>query len=349
MGQKKKSRKGPARPANLPDHIITAHDRQHSLLATSEETFKQHAARRGDPLIVNPQTVKRHGQRRFAVDELLDLRVDRSYQREEVKPSVGMLIHVLKRGGIFPDPITVAERKYGDHGLYIVDGQQRWWASIDVGKPIEAIIYHVSTYEDEVSLFQTLNMQRRLNARTRVASWPRAAGRILHWLNDDVKSPLYQRVSFGDGNMVTVGSVPLLRGMLALLSNTAYHGSVDTLLQSFDRNYEAKKTWSDHAILQYARIVGQVFHDAADHRLRPMPAMVLGKIAHAAWKGSPDANTMKLPNERQISRLRRTNWSKLIPNNSPSWMPTIMAHVNSIWPVGLSMASANGTEEDDTE
>ena len=329
------------KPASLPDYVKTAHDRQHSTLATSEDTFKRHAAKRGDPLIVSRDGVKLFGMRKLSVAEIMELRIDERYQREEVVPEVNTLIHVLKRGGMIPDPTSVVEREYGDRGSYVVDGQQRWWAHIDVGVPMQAIIYKVASFEDEVALFQTLNMQRRLNPKTRVALWPRAAGKTLHNLNDSGDSPLYQRIAFGEAGATVVGAIPLLRGMLATIANLSLIGSVDQLLQSFDRHYEQKHPWSEWAVRNYARIVSQIFHDAQDHRLRPIPAIAIGRMCYSLWRSAPNADTMKMPSAKQISRLRGTNWSKLLPSSSPQWMPTVMAYLQSIWPVAMA-AEENG-------
>jgi hypothetical protein len=344
MAHGKKRRQGGGRPKGLPDYVVTAHERQHPTIATSEATFKSHAARRGEPLTVSRETVKLRGMRRFSADELLDLKIDKRYQREEVSTEVRDLIHVIKRGGQVTAPITVVERKYGDHGLYIVDGQQRWWAHVDTLTPIHAVVYTVESYDDEVTMFQTLNTQSRLSARTRVASWPRAAGTVLHRLNEDETSPLFGRISFADASMTTIGAIPLLRGLLAVLSNVSHNGAVDRTLMAFDKQYEAKKGWADDAILRYATIIAQVFHDSGDHRLRTLPAMALGKMCHAKWRGARSVKEMALPNERQISRLRNTNWSSLLPNGSVVWMPTVLAHLLQIWPVTLvsDIADDNG-------
>lgn len=343
MAHGKKSREGHRRPKGLPDHVVTAHERQHPTIATSEATFKQHAARRGEPLIV-PKSVKLRGLRKFAASELLDLRIDKRYQREEVLTEVRDIIHVLKRGGQIADPITVVERQYGDHGLYIVDGQQRWWAHVDTVTPIQAVVYTVESYEDEVTLFQTLNMQTRLNAKTRVASWPRAAGTVLHMLNDNESSPLYQRIAFGDTSNAIVGAIPLLRGLVALLANVSWNGGVDRLLSTFDKHYETKKGWADDAIMRYALVVSQVFHDTEKHRLRPLPAIALGKMCHAKWRGARNVGEMDVPTAKQIRTLRGTNWSSLIPNGSGVWLPTVLSHLQGVWPVALV---ADITNEED--
>lgn len=315
----------------LPDHVRGSDHREPSILATSPATIKAHEQRRGAPIIV-PATVKLFGLTRFSVSELMDLRIDMRYQREEVTSEVNELIIVLRKGGTIPDPISIAVRKYGDQKQYIVDGQQRWWAHVDTGTPIHAVLYHVFSYEDEVALFHALNIQSRVSADTRLRSMPGPAGATLKRLNEHTSSPLYGKIQFSyQSGHHRFGAMVLMRGLTALLSNTRGIGGIDRVVPTFDRYYRMAPKQADVMIDAYATLLSQIFD--AKVKLRYVPAIALGRVCYAAFTASPQA--IELPNARAMARLKMLNWDKLLPTASITWLPTVVAAVQDIWPVQL--------------
>jgi hypothetical protein len=326
MGQRKQR---PMRREIVPDYVRTSDSRETSLLATNPAVLKQMEARRGSPLIV-PATVKMFGMYKLSVDSLEDLRIDTRYQRDEVTLEVNTLITVIKRGGVIPDPISVAERQYGDRKRYIVDGQQRWWAHVDTQTPVQAIIYHVSSYEDEVALFHALNMQTRVSPEDRLRSWPGPAGDRIRALNETPTSPMYQQIGF-EGHNYRFGAMIVLRGLAALLSNTKTTGGLDRIAPAFDRYYRMHPKLCDGMINAYVQLLAQIFEK---RRIRAVTAVALGRIVHAAVVGQKE-----FPNPMQLRRLKALDWDGLTPTHSIKWLPTVVAAVQDIWPIQLVQES----------
>jgi hypothetical protein len=317
------------RKVEVPEHVRTADSREGSLLASSVATMRSHEQRRGSPIMV-PPSVKVRGMHRLGVKDLMELRVDTSYQRDEVTQEVNDLIVVLKRGGVIPDPISVAERRYGDHGRYIVDGQQRWWAHVDCGVPIHAVLYEVQTYDDEVRLFHALNTQTRVTPETRLRSLPGAAGDTIRRLNTE--GPLKGHVKFTAGSNSIVGAMILLRSLTALISNTKGIGGVDRVAPTFDRYYKMAPKIAGRMIDQYAELAARIFVEPRK-RMRSVPGVALARIGYAAWTADP-AN-MPMPSDRQVRRLQALDWDGLTPSSAAKWQPTVIAAIQEIWPVPL--------------
>lgn len=313
------------RREQVPDYVKTSDSREKSLLATSPAVMKSMESRRGTPLIV-PDTVKVFGMHRLSVAESEDLRIDTRYQRDEVTNEVNDLIVVLKKGGVIPDPISVAERKYGDRKRYIVDGQQRWWAHVDTGTPIQAIIYHVNSFEDEVALFHALNTVTRVTPETRLRSLPGPAGEALRKLNEQQGSALYQKITFTPGGG-QFGAMIVLRGMTALLSNTKTNGGLDRVAPVFDRYYRMNPKVAEKMVEYYTTLIGLVFED---QRLNSVAAVALGRMAYAAFLHGGE-----LPSGQQLRRLKSLKWEGLSPTHAMKWLPTVVAAVQDIWPVQL--------------
>jgi hypothetical protein len=311
----------------VPEFVRTSTHREPSMLATSPNTLKAHEARRGQPLIV-PQTVKRFGMFTLSADELMELRIDTRYQREEVTNEVNALIVVLKKGGMIPDPISVVERKYGDKKRYIVDGQQRWWAHVDTSTPIAAVIYHVSSYEDEVALFHALNTQSRVSPETRLRSLPGPAGDTLRRLNTDPESPLFGKISFADRGPMKFGAMVILRGMVALIANVKPVGGLDRVTPTFDRVYKQDPKMATRMVDQYAWLLSQVFED---DRVRAVAAVALGKMVYAAYVNHGG----EMPNAQILRKLKSFRWERYCPTPGLQWLPTVVAAAQEVWPIQM--------------
>jgi hypothetical protein len=116
------------------------------------------------------------------------------YQRSEVQSWVGSLTDAMKRGSQ-PEPIDVVVRTWekGDR-LYIVDGQQRMWAHINLDVPIRAKVHKCNSMEEEKSLFLVLNQHVRLSATTFLNAHPGKTTELLNKVNEDPQHPLYRRI-----------------------------------------------------------------------------------------------------------------------------------------------------------
>lgn len=311
----------------LPAHVKTAHDRETSQLATSPAVLKTMEAKRGASIVV-PPTVKFNGTRRLSVKELMDLRIDTTYQREEVGKEVNDLIVVILKGGMIPDPISYVTRKYGDGGSYIVDGQQRWWAHVDTGTPILATEYIVHNYEEEVAMFHVFNVQTRVSPEDRLRSLPGPLGDTIRRLNEDESSPLYSRISYAAGSN-GVGAMILTRGLTALIGNISAVGGLERVYPTYDRVYKTAPRKADEFVDAYAKLIALVF---STQRLTHGAAIGLGRVCYAAWTKHGSA---VLPGETIINRLARVNWQELVPSHSMKYLPIVLEKITSIWPVEL--------------
>lgn len=322
----RKKRTGPRQI--VPDYVRTFDSRETSMLAKSDLVLKKFDA----PSIIVPQTVKKFGMKRLSVKELEDLLIDTRYQRDEVTAEVNTLIRAIRAGGIIPDPISIVERKYGDKKSYIVDGQQRWWAHVDTQTPIDAVIYHVTSLEDEITLFHALNLNSRISAESRIKSWPGPAGDSLRRLGGDETSPLKGAVSFTQGSH-RIGGMILLRGLDTCLTNSTSAGSLEKISARFDRAYKSAPRIADKMIDGYAQIIARLFLHTPNQRLSSVVAIGLGKVCYAAFtenKGEP-----KFPTEKQFEKLLKVDWRTLVPTHAVKWLPIVLDTITNIWPVDV--------------
>lgn len=118
----------------------------------------------------------------FSPAELTQLNIDESYQRMQIKTQVNDLAHVLRQGGEIPDPITVAQRP--DKSLWIIDGQQRFWAHMDVQKPLKAMVYKVADVEEEKNIFLAMDRHVKVTPAYFVKAWPGEASKLLTEVNE---------------------------------------------------------------------------------------------------------------------------------------------------------------------
>src|SRR4051812_35447735 len=212
-------------------HRRTPHDRTKSTIATSAAAAKAYLERSGSPLIL-PEDVKVSWQGMMSHAAVMALGVDTRYQREEIAAEVNMLIHVLNHGGQIPDQVSIAERPDGTR--WVVDGQQRWWAHVDTGKPMQARVFKVKDFEQELTLFHVLNNTRKLTAKTRIQSWPGPSGDAVQWLAQSQDSPLRGLVDFVQGK-AAFPVVTVFRGLATAVVGSLGNGSIDKVAANFDR------------------------------------------------------------------------------------------------------------------
>jgi hypothetical protein len=314
---------------------LNGREREPSLLATSEAVRKQHAERRGTPIEVGDK-VRFVGLAKLTVRQMYDLGIDDRYQRSEITAQVNTLIHVIKDGGVIPDPITVAERPDGSR--WIVDGQQRFWAHLDTEKPIQAMVYKVNSFDDELALFNVLNNNVRLTAAARIAAWPGEAGKIIRDLADNPSSPLYRRVSLiaASGGAI-ISTPPLLRGLTTAISNVQGNGGMERVLTTFDRAYKKDPNRSNMLAYLYATVIANVFVRDGGSVLRYVPAIAFGRVCYEAFGSLKKPEQARMPSDGQYSRLRKINWDRIAPSAQILWLPTAITAIQQVWRVGIDM------------
>lgn len=156
------------------------------------------------------------------------------FQREEIKSWVGILADALRRGAATP-PIDVAVRpnEPEPRQLWIIDGQQRFWAHVDALKPITCHVHEIEKREYEKTMFIALNNRRLVSGNLIIACHlGPITMKVLTPANEDRDSPLHGRISFTSSvRKDQVSASTLIRALGRLVGAT---GNVQAILTRLD-------------------------------------------------------------------------------------------------------------------
>jgi len=119
-----------------------------------------------------------------------------TYQRHRTN-EVNELIHVLRNGGKFPQPIAVAVRP--DGSWYLVDGLQRFSAAVECDEPLPMLLYKSTGARAEAVLFQILNRHVALQRDTTVKAWQGPGAEMIRAAAAHPSHGLHNQVRFGTG------------------------------------------------------------------------------------------------------------------------------------------------------
>lgn len=262
-------------------------------------------------------------QRRVPAKDLLNLKIDATYQRERVDSISGDLAEVLRRGGQIPCPVHLVKRKNGD--LYIVDGQQRWWAHLDAEKDMTALVHTVDSYETERDMFVALNLQVRVLPGLVIKAWSGPSAETLRRVNADEDHALYHRISFGltaERQVIRplFRAASLLVGMAAA-AGTTYSGATTRLLQQVDSKMGTGQARA--RVEEFLNLVAGVFPASASNR---MLILSLGLVAHERWGAAPAPVS-----DRTLSALRRLPWDTVVPAFTDKFRPVVLEEIRKRW------------------
>jgi hypothetical protein len=217
------------------------------------------------------------------------------YQREEITSEVGDLADVLRRGGA-TEPIHAVSRawetKYGKQKIWIVDGQQRMWASIDANCDLTVMVHSVESPEEERGLFEAMNSRVKLNANLRVFNHGGAASKLLIADNEDQASPLFQRIAFGTCRHTKISATTLVVALGIVSGSTSQQAM--KLLPNLDRRLEK----GSEPFKSFLRAVGLVF-------FLPPPGIAFGSPQVTAFANAWRRSGVRAVDARLITRLRR--------------------------------------------
>lgn len=256
--------------------------------------------------------------------QLSRLNVDETYQRVRIKSEVNALIHVLRNGGDVPDPITVARR--GDGKLYIVDGQQRFWAHSETGTPLKALIYDVTDIEAEKNLYIAANQKVKLGTNYIVKAWAGIGAEILRKLAEVPGSEIEGMVDFGLDKRRPLSATTAIRAMTIVATGniTTGHGNIQTVLARLDHELEHSTVARDRADA-LLRLAMRVF--SSRERIANLPIQALAIVAHRRWNG----RAKHVP-DGVVRRLGRIDWLRAAGGSyAGRFMPVLEAVVERAW------------------
>ena len=307
-------------------------------MTTSQAVYEGALKRRRTmPTIVHGVLLR--GERDIPVDQLKSIGIDERYQRMRITNKVNSLIVVIKSGGLIPDPVSLVERPDGT--LWIVNGQQRYWAHYDTDSPMRARIYAIDpeysalALDIERRLFSALNNSRAQTTGTTIKAHAGLSAEILRQLNEDPNSTIYQRVLFesrGGTRKNELSAASLIRGMLLSAAGARPSGSLmERVLPRAD--LEMAKPDARCRVDAYLRLVGLVFPPLDDGRgLAPALAIrALGSICYQKWKTISLRGAAPLPDHRVVNRLRRIKWKRIAESVAERFMPLYEDAILKIW------------------
>lgn len=260
--------------------------------------------------------------------EFARLAVDPIYQRPRDTALVNTLIHVLRGGGRIYDPITVCKRPDGDK-LYIVDGQQRFWAHYDTQTEIPALIYQSSGPSAEALLYQAMNARRNLSANNVVKSHQGLGADLLRQAAADESHPLFGQVDFGDQRR-PYAAMPMLKAMLVVSRDGLPNGKAADVCARLDHAL-ANDDMAEVRCLALLRMIPRVF--PAQHPPRILALLGLAKVAYDRWEYKRTQDPISLiPSHKICERLRTTNWGVTVISASFAHLRMVTDQVERRWP-----------------
>lgn len=253
------------------------------------------------------------------------LGVDERYQRVRIGGEVNELIHAIRNGGEIPDPVDIAQRP--DGSLWLVDGQQRFWAHSECGVPLKAHIHQVEDLVAESRLFVALNSRRKVNTRTIIKGWPGLAGEFLRRMQTSDRSPIKGMIDFGQNSSLPLDAPSVVKGVLVVTTGLEYP-SGDMATRMLPRIDAALKVpgmiaWAE----AFVDLIAAVFSMQPNAgRVRVLPVIALAAVAHRKYV---EAGRPAFPHS--CARLRNTNWDTLVPSHAKQYLPVLEREIERRW------------------
>lgn len=249
------------------------------------------------------------------------------YQRELQPTLVNSMIRVLNAGGQIADPVSLVHRLYTTHNtkpgkLYIVDGQQRTMAHLDMQKPLQALVYKLDSYEKEKQLFIALNTKVTVSAKSIVNAWAGPSVDLLRELNQDESSSLFNRVAFdrsGHGTTtVNLSAQVLIQGMAISCGAGTRSNPVQAWLLIADEKFNKQR------YTEYLELVARVFPAKTHNSIPQLVARAFGQVF---FKNYPT-----MPSKMSIYRLSVLDWKQVTLGTwATRVMPLVLTEIEKRW------------------
>lgn len=255
---------------------------------------------------------------------LLD--VDQRYQRDRIGMRVNDLIEAISKGGMIPDPVTLVKRTFREPGidqnkLWVIDGQQRVMAFLELNMPFKAMLHTANSIENEANFFLAMNNRTIVNSNVIVHTWPGHAGKVIRSAAQDVDHPLYGKIDFKGRKGAFRAAV--LAAAVANACGVGDKGSIQDILSRIDGGVErdSHNVGRSKAVLHLiAAVFPQGYPSAIAMR-------ALGDAACQKWLngGQP------LPCKKCLYNITRINWSVLAPTNNDRFRCLIEMEISKRW------------------
>lgn len=267
------------------------------------------------------------------------LEVDKRYQREIQPTLVNDLITVLKKGGTIPDPITLVQRNWTDPftkpgKYYIVDGQQRALAHMEVGVPILAFVYKTDSLEQERQLFLLMQEKVSVHPNVIVRSWNGPVAEALRASNDNPDHPMHKRISFGPNGAAPNARIfyacSLVRACVNALGGTYTNGRMQEILSSADGLH--RQHGAAARLRAYLELMAAVFPSTGGAIgkwwiVKVLAMQAIGQVAYKRWNGKDPI----VPGPKVLARLQTLPWERLILGNAAIYRPMVEAAIEEVW------------------
>ena len=300
--------------------------RPHHKIARSEINRQRHLARR----IERPIAITGIGDGKLVLLQPKDFKklgVDERYQRVRVGSQINNLIHVIRSGGAIPDPVTIARRP--DDSLWIVDGQQRFWAHSETDTPMRAMIYDVPDFETERLFFIALNQQAKINPNHTVRAWDGEGAEFIRAMSDKPGTPLAGRIHFSAGAPRPLAAGILARALCRLLADkandTGAHKDMKRVLAHLDA-FIKRPGARDRAYAYCVLLAGVFLENNPQELVRRLPAEAFAAVAWEKWQ-----NGIVMPTPGSMGLFKRANWAGMAPGHAVQFLPVFENEVRKRW------------------
>jgi hypothetical protein len=291
-----------------------------------------------ESLVLSGRAYKYLSARTFSATELRSdiLGIDERYQRAELKPKVHELIAILEKDGSVPDPIWVAKRPDGT--LWIVDGQQRYWAHWHVGKALRARIHAVESWETERQIFHILNDRKTIDAAHRALTWPGSGGDIVRWMQTNNRSALAG--ALGERTHSRVPASTIAKTILVALTGTDSGWPIAGVMKKLDVTVGNNPKRAQRTAELLAAIIAGVFRDK---KVPALAARAIGRACWDVWHEKRLNQAWPTPSQAEISKLRRVNWRALTPGQDHRYLPVVIEEIRNRWKIARSRSNGKQT------
>jgi hypothetical protein len=268
-------------------------------------------------------TIKPNQYGRLHVDVATDEEIgeQRGYQRRPQWPVIYGIRDALRKGSQMP-PIAVAIRQWGPEKerefWWVVDGQQRMWAAVDLNAPIPAYFYKTKSLDQERDLFTVLNSQQVPHANNLILSSSTQTARMLRAMsNGHEGTTLSGRVVFAySGSHEKISAATLVRAAATCLG--VARGKMPRMLGALDFRLPKDKP----QLLDFWNLCGDVFTS--------------GRAGHdqlIALASAVREHDYRMPSRRQIASIRRIKWERIVAATGQERQILMIRRINRAWPL----------------